>query len=86
MEKELRANARKEIAKQLDVSEGHVSNVKKAYKANGIAGIKPRHQGRKTGEKRILSPQQEKEIMRIIVDKDPMQLRLMYKLMYEKTN
>ena len=66
----------KEIAKQLDVSEGHVSNVKKAYKANGIAGIKSRHQGRKTGEKRILSPQQEKEIMRIIVDKDPMQLRL----------
>lgn len=66
----------KEIAKQLDVSEGHVSNVKKAYKANGIAGIKPRHQGRKTGENRILSPQQEKEIMRIIVDKDPMQLRL----------
>ena len=66
----------KEIAKQLDVSEGHVSNVKKAYETNGIAGIKPKHQGRKTGEKRILSPQQEKEIMRMIIDKDPAQLRL----------
>ena len=30
----------KEIAKQLDVSEGYVSNVKKAYETNGIAGIK----------------------------------------------
>ena len=66
----------KEIAKQLDVSDGHVSNVKKAYETNGIAGIKPKHQGRKTGEKRILSPQQEKEIMRMIIDKDPAQLRL----------
>lgn len=66
----------KEIAKQLDVSEGHVSNVKKAYETNGIAGIKSKHQGRKTGEKRILSPHQEKEIMRMIIDKDPAQLRL----------
>ena len=45
----------KEIAKQLDVSEGHVSNVKKAYEMNGIVGIKPKHQGRKTGEKRIFN-------------------------------
>lgn len=65
-----------EIAKQLGVSKGHVSNVKKAYEQNGIDGIRPKKEGRKTGEKRILNPQQEKEIMRIIVDKDPMQLRL----------
>lgn len=30
-----------EIAKILDVSKGHVSNVKKAYAENGIKGIKP---------------------------------------------
>ena len=66
----------REIARILDVSEGHVSNVKKAYAENGIEGIKPKHQGRKTGEKRILSPQQEKEIMSIIVEKDPDQLCL----------
>lgn len=57
------------------MSEGHVSNVKKAYTENGIEGIKPKHEGRKTGEKRILSPEQEKEIMTIIVDNDPMQLK-----------
>lgn len=48
---------------------------KKAYAENGIEGIKPRHQGRKHGEKRILTPDQEKEIQQIIVDKDPMQLK-----------
>ncbi len=65
----------KEIAKLLDVSEGHVSNVKKAYAEKGIEGIKPKHQGRKKGEKRILNSEQEKEIMTIIVDKNPMQLK-----------
>ena len=65
----------REIAKLLDVSEGHVSNVKKAYAENGIAGIKPKHQGRKYGEKRILTPAQEKEIQQIIIDKDPLQLK-----------
>lgn len=39
----------KEIAKLLGVSEGHVSNVKKAYKEHGIEGIKQKHQGRKKG-------------------------------------
>lgn len=37
----------KEIAKILGVSEGHVSNVKKAYEAEGIKGIKPKQMGRK---------------------------------------
>jgi transposase len=65
----------KEIANQLGVSEGHVSNVKSAYEKEGINGIKPKAQGRKPGEKRILTPEQEKEIQKIIIDKDPMQLK-----------
>ena len=64
----------KEIAKQLGVSEGHVSNVKKAYKQNGIEGIKIKPMGRKNGEKRILNPVQEKEIQQIITDKTPEEL------------
>lgn len=46
----------KEIANQLGVSEGHVSNVKSAYERDGLKGIKPKAMGRKTGEKRILTP------------------------------
>lgn len=65
----------KEIAKLLDVSEGHVSGVKKAYDKIGIAGITPKKRGRQPGAKRTLTPEQEKEIQQIIVDKTPEQLR-----------
>lgn len=65
----------KEIAKLLDVSEGHVSGVKKAYNAGGIAAIKPQRRGRRQGDKRLLTPEQEREIQEIIVDKTPEQLR-----------
>ena len=36
----------KEIAKDLGVSEGHVSNVKKLYEAGGVAALKPKKRGR----------------------------------------
>ncbi len=65
-----------EIAQILDVSERHVMAVKKMYAENGIAGIKPKTRGRKTGEKRILTPAHERGIMQIIVDKNPEQLKL----------
>ena len=67
--------AGKEIANLLYVSEGHVSGVKKAYNAGGIAAIKPKAHGRKIGEKRTLTPGQEREIQIIIADKTPGQLR-----------
>jgi transposase len=65
----------KQIAKLLDVSEGHVSGVKKAYETNGIAGIKPGKRGRRQGEKRTLTLEQEREVQKIIVDKTPEQLK-----------
>jgi len=66
----------RKIAKLLDVSEGHISNVKKAYEKNGIAGIKIKARGRRMGSQRSLSPEQELEIRRTIVDKNPEQLKL----------
>jgi len=65
-----------EIAEVLDVSLRHVQNTKKQYADGGIAGIKLKKRGRRKGEKRTLSPEQEKEIQQIIVDKNPDQLRL----------
>jgi len=65
----------REIAKLLDVSEGHVSGVKKAYEAGGVVAIKPKRRGRRKGEKRTLTPEQEKEIQQIIIDRTPEQLR-----------
>jgi transposase len=66
----------REIAVTLDVSERHVRNVKKLYAEQGIAGIKPQKRGRRHGEQRKLTPAQEREIQKIIVDKNPEQLRL----------
>ena len=65
-----------EIATTLDVSERHVRNVKKIYAEQGIAGIKPKTRGRRKGEQRILTPEQEWEIKMIIVDKHPEQLKI----------
>jgi len=65
----------KETAQILDVSYRHVCAVKKAYAESGIAGIEPQKRGRRIGEKRTLTPEQEREIQRIIVDKTPDQLR-----------
>ena len=66
----------REIAKLLDVSEGHVSNVKTASTKNGISGIKIGTRGRRKGDKRTLTPAQEKEIQKLIVDKCPEQMKL----------
>ena len=66
----------KEIAEILDVSLRHVQNTIRQYKNGGIASIKPKKRGRKKGEERSLTPEQEREIQKIIIDKYPEQLRL----------
>ena len=63
------------IAEILDVSEMLVRSFKKQYAEGGLAALKPKKRGRSVGEKRILTSGQEKEIQKIIVDKDPMQLK-----------
>lgn len=65
----------KEIAKDLGVSEGHVSNVKKLYANGGANALKPAKRGRPAGKNKILTPKQEREIQQIIVDKTPEQMR-----------
>lgn len=65
-----------EIVEILDVSLRHVQNTKKLYEDGGIASIKPKTRGRRKGDKRSLTPEQEKEIQRLITDKYPEQLKL----------
>jgi transposase len=66
----------KDIARIFDVSERHVISVRGQYKKNGLAGISLKCRGRRIGEKRSLTPEQEKEIREIIVDKTPEQFML----------
>lgn len=72
----MKGKANEEIAEILDVSLRHVQNTKKMYTDGGIAAIKPKTRGRRTGEKRILTPEQEWEIKKTIIDKYPEQLKL----------
>jgi transposase len=65
-----------QIKETLDVSRSLVYATKKIYEEEGIDGIKPKKRGRRTGEKRILTPEQEKEIKMTIIDKNPEQLKL----------
>ena len=65
----------KEIAEILDVSLRHVQNTLKNYADGGMAAIKRKTRGRRFGARRTLTPEQEKEIQRILVDKTPEQLR-----------
>jgi transposase len=71
-----KGSANKEIAEILDVSLRHVQNTKKLYADGGIAAIKSKTRGRRKGDKRKLTPDQEWEIKMIIVDRYPEQLKL----------
>jgi len=66
----------REIVEILDVSRRHVDSTIKTFKEEGLPGIKPKKRGRKQGEERILTPEQEKDIRNAIIDKHPEQLRL----------
>jgi transposase len=65
-----------DVATMLDVSRSHVYQTKKIYDMKGIDGIKAGKRGRRHGAKRILTPEQEKEIKQAIIDHHPEQLRL----------
>ena len=64
-----------EIAAALDVSIRMICQTKKDFKEKGIEGIALKKRGRRTGDKRILTSEQEVEIRNIIIDKTPEQLR-----------
>ena len=51
-----------EIADSLNISYQAVSRIVRAYKKEGMHSVKEKTRGRKHGEKRTLTPQQEKEM------------------------
>ena len=68
-----------EIAEVLNISYDAVSRIICAYRKNGTIP-KEKIRGRKKGEKRSLTAQQEKEIQHIIIDKYPDQMKLGFAL------
>jgi len=50
------------------------------YEAGGMAALKPKPRGKKSGEGRILTPDQEAHIQKLIVEKRPEQLKMEFAL------
>lgn len=70
----LQKKSNSEIAEILGVSERHVRSVRKTYSEKGMEGLKPRKRGHEKGKNLILTPEQEEEIQKILIDKTPDQL------------
>jgi transposase len=69
-----------ETAELTATSVGHCSRVWQTYLKEGGKGISLGKRGRKLGDKRRLTPQQEKEVQKIIVDNNPNQMKLAFML------
>ena len=50
------------------------------YEAGGMAALKPKPRGKKSGEGRILTPDQEAHIQKLIAEKRPEQLKMEFAL------
>lgn len=68
------------VSQGLGVTQQHASTIWQLYKKHGAESINPKKRGRGVGEKRTLSPEQEKEVKRLLVDKMPEQLKLPFAL------
>lgn len=56
----------------------------KAYQSGGIQSLKPRKRGRRHGEKRSLTKDQEKALQKMLIENHPDQLKLPYALWTRK--
>lgn len=70
----------KETAAQCEMSRTTVIDAVKAYKAGGWAAVEVERGGRPEGSGRTLSAEQEREVQRLIRDRTPDQLKMVYAL------
>ena len=70
----------REVAAQVELSVPTVMSAHRAYQAGGWAAVNVKPRGRKQGEGRQLTPEQEMKIRRLICDKTPDQLKLGFAL------
>ena len=74
----------KDIALFLGVSAQHASTLWQRYRQGGKSAIALGTRGRRHGEKRTLSKDQEQEVKRLIIDKTPDQLKFPFALWTRK--
>jgi transposase len=69
-----------DVARIVGASRNTVSRWCRSYEAEGVAALKSKTRGIKTGMNRTLTPEQEADIQRQLIDKMPDQLRLSFAL------
>jgi transposase len=69
-----------ETAEIVGVSQAHSSNVWQRYKKQGPESLVKGQRGRRHGAQRDLTPEQEAEIKKLLIDKTPNQLKLSFAL------
>ena len=74
----------KAIAETLEVTRRAVSGWLRRYKAEGLSSLNAKKRGREQGTGNRLTPDQEKQIKRLIIDKTPDQLKMDYALWTRK--
>ena len=67
-------------ARDLGIASSTATVWVREYKANGKKVVKEKRHGRKKGDGRTLTEQQEKELLRMIVDKTPLQYKFKFAL------
>lgn len=70
----------KDIAEIVGVSESHCSRVWKRYQKDGASAVAKGQRGRRHGDQRTLTADQEADIKRLLIDKSPSQLKLSFAL------
>lgn len=68
------------VGDELGVTRQAVGKWWKKFKEGGWASLKKQKRGREKGDGRLLSPEQEMEVQKVICDKTPDQLKLKYAL------
>lgn len=70
----------REIGEIVGIHPTNACKIYKAYEKGGIKAIKAKKRGRRYGSCRTLSPEQEKQVQKAIVDKTPDQLKFAFAL------
>ena len=69
-----------EISEVTGLSPSHISRIWRGFQKGGSSSLKLKARGRRTGEHRILSPEQEKELKGLMIDRTPDQLKFPFAL------
>jgi transposase len=75
-----KGKSNQEISETVGICPTHVSTIWQLYQKGGLEALKPKVRGRKHGEQRNLTAEQEAVVKKLLVDKTPDQLKLQFAL------